>query len=60
MAFAGVAITLIGFIVALGSLGVSASTGVRLVLTLVGIAISLFGIFGVLNPTYQKTAVWKR
>jgi len=26
----------------------------------VGIAVSLFGILGILNPTYQKSAVWKR
>jgi hypothetical protein len=60
MAFAGVGIILVGFIVAVASLGVTESTGVRLVLTLAGIAISLFGILGVLNPAYQKSAVWKR
>jgi len=60
MASAGVAIVLIGFIVAVGSIGITESTGVRLVLSLVGIAISLFGILGVINPAYQKRAVWRR
>jgi hypothetical protein len=60
MASAGVAIVLIGFIVAVGSIGITESTGVRLVLSLAGIAISLFGILGVINPAYQKRAVWRR
>jgi hypothetical protein len=60
MAFAGLGIVLIGFIVAVASLGVTESTGVRLLLTLAGIAISLFGILGVINPAYQKSVVWRR
>ena len=28
-------------------------------MVLVGIAISLVGIMGVINPAYQKNAVWK-
>ena len=27
---------------------------------LIGIAISLGGIMGVLNPAYQKNAIWKK
>jgi hypothetical protein len=30
------------------------------VVVLVGIAVSLFGIFGLINPAYQKDVVWKR
>jgi hypothetical protein len=37
-----------------------ASNGGRLVVVLVGIAVTLFGIFGLINPAYQKDAVWKR
>jgi hypothetical protein len=59
MASAGVATVLIGFIVAVAGLGLTESTAVRLILTLAGIAISLFGILGVINPAYQKRAVWK-
>ena len=60
MAFAGLAVTLLGFGVAVASLGMTASTGGRLVMVLAGIAISLFGIMGVLNPAYMKNAVWKK
>lgn len=60
MAFAGLVVTVIGFLVAAGSVGIMASTSGRLVLVLVGIGISLFGIIGLINPAYQKNAVWKR
>jgi hypothetical protein len=60
MAFAGIVVTLVGFLLAAGSVGLTAANGVRLVIVLVGIAICLGGIFGILNPAYQKDAVWKR
>ncbi len=60
MAFAGLAVTLLGFLVAVGSLGLASGNGARLALVLIGIAISLGGIFGLINPTYQKDAVWKK
>jgi uncharacterized membrane protein YgaE (UPF0421/DUF939 family) len=60
MAVVGLVITFLGFLLAAGSVGLTSSNGVRLGLVLVGIAISLFGILGVLNPAYQKDAVWKK
>src|SRR5262245_49752467 len=60
MAFAGLVVTFAGFLVAASSVGVMSSAGGRLVMVLVGIAISLFGIIGVLNPCYQKDAIWKK
>jgi hypothetical protein len=60
MALVGLAITFGGFLLAAASVGISSSNGVRLVLVVVGIMISLGGILGVLNPTYQKNAIWKR
>jgi hypothetical protein len=60
MALIGLVVTLVGFLVAAGSVGIAAATGVRLVLVLVGIAISLGGIFGLINPAYQQHAVWKK
>ena len=60
MAIVGLVITLLGFVVAVASLGLTDSTTVRLGIVLVGIAISLGGIMGVLNPAYQKNAVWKK
>ena len=29
-------------------------------MVLVGIVVSLIGIMGVINPAYQKNAVWKK
>ena len=60
MAFIGLVITLLGFGIAVGSVGMTASTGGRLGLVLVGIIISLIGSLGVINQAYQKNAVWKK
>jgi hypothetical protein len=42
------------------SLTVASSVGGRLVLVLLGLAVSLFGIMGVLNKHYIKNAIWKK
>ncbi len=60
MAFVGLAITLLGFLVAVGSLGIANSSTVRFGIVLVGIAVSLVGIMGVLNQAYMKNAIWKK
>ena len=60
MALVGLVITLLGFGIAASSVGMTASTGGRLGLVLVGIVISLVGVLGVINQAYQKDAVWKR
>ena len=60
MTFAGILVTLAGFVLSAASVGIMSSNGGRLVMVLVGIAISLFGILGLLNPAYQKNAVWRR
>ena len=60
MAIAGVVVTFVGFLVAAGSVGFATATAVRLILVLAGIAISLGGIIGLINPAYQANAVWKR
>jgi hypothetical protein len=60
MALVGLVVTLVGFLVAVLSVGLASATAVRLIIVLIGIGISLGGIIGILNPAYQKTAVWKR
>ena len=60
MALAGVIVTFLGFLLAASSVGLSSSTGVRLAVVLVGIVISLAGIMGLINPAYQKNAVWNK
>ena len=60
MALVGLVITFVGFLLAAASVGISSSNGVRLVLVVVGILISMGGILGVINPAYQKNVNWKR
>ena len=60
MALVGLVITFVGFLIAAASVGVVAGTGGRLIMVLAGIAVSLFGIMGVLNQAYLKNAIWKR
>jgi hypothetical protein len=60
MALVGLVVTFIGFLISAASVGVMSATGGRLVMVLVGIAVSLFGILGMINPAYQKDVVWKR
>jgi hypothetical protein len=60
MAIAGILVTLLGFVVAVASLGITSSAGGRLGIVIVGLIISIAGILGILNPAYQKNAVWKK
>ena len=60
MAFVGVIVTLAGWVLAAASVGITSSTTARLGMVLVGIVVSLVGILGVINPAYQKNAVWKK
>jgi hypothetical protein len=60
MTFVGLAVTLLGFVIAFISLGVTDSTAGRMGIVLVGIVVSLIGIMGVITPAYQKTWIWKR
>jgi hypothetical protein len=59
MTFVGLAVTLLGFVIAFASLGVTDSTGMRMAMVLVGIVVSLIGIMGVMTPAYQKTWIYK-
>lgn len=60
MIFTGLAVVLLGFLISLASLGIASGTGVRLALVLVGIAVSLTGIIGVLNRAYLSKAIWRK
>ena len=60
MALVGLAVTFAGFLLAALSVGITSSNTGRLGLVLVGIVVSLVGIMGVINPAYQKNAVWKK
>jgi hypothetical protein len=56
----GLLVTLLGFLISVFSLTLTSSVGGRLVLVLVGLAVSLFGIMGLLNKHYLKNAIWKK
>jgi len=60
MSLLGIVVTFVGFLVAASSVGVMSGNGGRLGMVLVGIVISMVGIMGILNPAYQKNAVWKK
>jgi hypothetical protein len=59
MRIAGLLINIAGWLIAMSGLFVTQSNSVRLVLAGVGIAVSLFGILGVLNKFYLDRAIWK-
>jgi len=60
MILIGLLVTLFGFVISVLSLTLTSSVGGRLVTVLLGIAVSLFGIVGLLNKHYLKTAIWKK
>ena len=56
----GVLLVVVGWLLPILTLTAVQSTGARLFLSLLGIAISLAGILGVLNKAHLKDAVWKK
>jgi hypothetical protein len=60
MAIAGVIVTFLGFVIAFFSLSVTSGVSGRMIMVLVGIAVSLFGIMGLINPAYQRNANWRK
>ena len=59
MILVGILSTLLGFVIAVLSLGMASDVGARMAMVLVGIAISFAGI-GLLNRAYLKNVIWKR
>ena len=60
MTIAGIVVTFLGFLISVFSLGMTSSVSGRLILVLVGIAVSLFGIIGMLNRAALSKAIWRR
>ena len=60
MALAGIIITLLGFLISVFSLSATSSTSGRLVIVLIGLAVILVGIIGVLNRAYMSKAIWRK
>jgi hypothetical protein len=60
MIFVGILLAFFGFVISVAGLAITSTVGGRLALVLVGLAVSLFGIIGVLNKAYLKNALWKK
>lgn len=60
MILLGLVITLLGFVISLLSLGLTSSVSVRMVMVLIGLAVSFTGIIGVLNRAFLKNAIWRK
>jgi hypothetical protein len=56
---AGLVVVLLGWLIVLFGLHVTAGVGGRLAASVVGLAISLAGIFFILAPAASKHAIWK-
>ncbi len=60
MVGAGLLVALLGFVFSVLSLGVTSSAGARLGIVMFGLAVSLFGIIGIISPAYAKKAIWRK
>ena len=60
MIYAGILVTLLGFVLSVASVAIASGVGVRLGIVLLGLALSLFGIMGVINPVFVKNAIWRK
>jgi uncharacterized membrane protein len=60
MKLIGILVVLAGWLIPVIGINVTASDGARFFLAVVGIAVSIFGILGILNKAYLKEAIWKK
>ena len=60
MVLIGILVTILGFVISLAGLGLTTSVNARMLLSIVGIAVTLFGIFGLINRAYLKDAIWRK
>lgn len=59
MKIAGVACALLGWVVVLYGIHLSSSVSGRMTTTLIGLAVSLVGVIGLLPAAARKNAIWK-
>jgi hypothetical protein len=60
MILIGIIVTFLGFVISLLSLTLASTVGGRMALVLFGLAVSLFGILGLINRAYINKAIWKQ
>jgi hypothetical protein len=56
----GVLVAIAGWLLTLSGLFMSSTNTGRAGFAVLGIAVSLFGIFGLINAAFLKTAIWKK
>ncbi len=59
MKLVGAVTVCLGWLVTIGGLHAASTVGGRMVVALIGIAVSLFGMLVVLPTTFNKNAIWK-
>jgi len=59
MKLLGIVVTLVGWLVVLFGPHLAAGVGGRMTLTIIGLAISLVGVLGILPAACNKNAIWK-
>jgi hypothetical protein len=60
MIIAGIVVTFLGFLISVFSLTATSSVSGRMIMVLIGIAVSLVGIIGVLNRAFLAKAIWRK
>ncbi len=60
MVLLGILVTFVGFLISFLSLGMTSSLNGRLAMVLIGLAVSLTGIIGVINRAFMKNANWRK
>jgi hypothetical protein len=60
MRIVGILLALAGWLIPILALSMTQSTGARFAACLLGIAVSLVGILGVLNKAHLQNAIWKK
>ena len=60
MRLVGLACIVGGWLLAVSGLFITSSNGGRIVMACLGIALTLYGKFGVLNRYYLERAIWKK
>jgi len=60
MKLIGVLLAVFGWLLPVVGLGMTSSTGARLVICIVGIGITLTAILRLLNKAHEREAVWKQ
>jgi len=60
MRIVGILLALVGWLIPILALSMTQSNSMRFVACLLGIAVSLVGILGVLNKAHLDTAIWKK